>query len=275
MRFDKKNRVYEFDSMSEYISVLKNTPPKSNTNESSKYGHEKFYGTKTYDEAEELALHGWAECAKRLTKEYDMKVNQEVEKYMRTYLAPVGYQAIVPLYLNGCPNNMVNSRIEVKKQKVISIVKSVGFRGDVKIKAIEEESLKTLILIRMLEKKGYRVNLYTLNGFKRSGKFYYVRVKVKGAAERLNISKLAFPLVHPSMLRRLNFRFREIFVGANDMGSSLYTKHENEPAIKKGEIFIPSFMKQSIDDIKDIFDMEDGYIAENLPNAFKSKPSFF
>lgn len=275
MKFDKKNNVYEFDSMSEYISTLRNTPPKGSTEESNKYGYEKFYGTKTYKEAEELATNGWAECAKRLTKEYDMKVSQEVEKYMRTYLATAGYQAIVPLYLNGCPNNMINSRIEVKKQKVLSVVKSVGFRGDVTVKAIEEESLKTLILIRMLEKKGYRVNLYTLNGFRIGNKTYYVRVKVKGAAERLNISKLAFPLVHPSMLRRLNFRFREIFIDGSNMGCSLYTKHENELAIKKGEIFIPSFMKQNIEDIKSILDMEDGYIAENLPNAFKSNCSLF
>ena len=34
---------------------------------------------------------------------------------------------------------------------------------------------------------------------------------MKSANERLNISKLAFPLVHPSMFRRLYFRFIEVY----------------------------------------------------------------
>ena len=253
--------IYEFDSMSDYIKTLTDPDLLKKgrcTRNSSKTGNPSWYGTYNFDEAVTLATEGWTECANRLTKQLNFQIKKiEGDRTMKMFLSQVGYQPIVPLYLNGCPNNMMNMRMDVKKQKVITIVKSVGFRGTVTTKQIEEESIKTLMLVTMLERKGYRVNLYTLNGYYANGGNHYCRVKIKSASERLNISKIAFPLVHPSMLRRLNFRFREI-VAKTDVGGSLYTKQDNMPAIKKGEIFIPSFMKMTVDQIKDISDIEQG-----------------
>lgn len=263
MKYDEMNNIYEFDSMSDYIkTITTHKNPKCVGGHSDRTDSSRWYGTRTFDEAIKLATEGWTECAERLNKNYNVAVRQENDKYFKTFLSQAGYQAIVPLWLNGCPNNMMNRKMEVKKQKVLTIVKSVGFRADASAEQIEEESIKTLVLVNMLEKKGYRVNLYTLNGFRIGwGRPYFVRVKIKAANERLNISKLAFPLVHPSMLRRLNFKFREVFCGS-DMGGSLYTKSECEKAIRKGEIFVPSFMKMSIDDIKNISDVEDGLTVE-------------
>ena len=268
MKYDEVNNIYEFDSMSDYIkTITTNENPKCTGGHSDRTYDSEWYGTRTFDEAIKLATEGWTECTERLNKNYNVAVKQEADKYFKTFLSQAGYQAIVPLWLNGCPNNMMNRKMEVKKQKVLTIVKSVGFRADASAKQIEEESLKTLILVNMLEKKGYRVNLYTLNGFRICwGRPYFVRVKIKAANERLNISKLAFPLVHPSMLRRLNFKFREVFCGS-DMGGSLYTKSECEKAIRKGEIFVPSFMKMSINDIKNISDVEDGLTVEERSNS--------
>ena len=252
--------IYEFNSMSDYIKTL--TDPEllkgRSIGDSSKTGDSLWYGTGSFNEAVTLATEGWTECANRLTKQLNFQIKKmEGDKTMKMFLSQVGYQPIIPLYLNGCPNNMMNMKMDVKKQKVLTIVKSVGFRGNVSTKQIEEESIKTLLLVTMLERKGYRVNLYTLNGYYAGGKNHYCRVKIKGASEKLNISKIAFPLVHPSMLRRLNFRFREV-VARTPIGGSLYTKNDNMPAIKKGEIFIPSFMKMTIDQIKNIDDVEHG-----------------
>ena len=36
----------------------------------------------------------------------------------KTILSVQGYQAVVPLYLNGCPQNMVNSKMVSVKQKI-------------------------------------------------------------------------------------------------------------------------------------------------------------
>lgn len=252
--------IYEFDSMTDYIKTLTDQEllKGRSTSASSMLGDSMWYGTGSFDEAVKIATEGWTECANRLTKQLNFQIKKmEGDRTMKMFLSQVGYQPIIPLYLNGCPNNMMNMKMDVKKQKVITIVKSVGYRGNVSTKQIEEESIKTLLLVSMLERKGYRVNLYTLNGYHANGKNHYCKVKIKGASERLNISKIAFPLVHPSMLRRLNFRFREI-VAKTEIGASLYTKKDNMPAIKKNEVFIPSFMKMTIDQIKDISDVEQG-----------------
>ena len=37
------------------------------------------------------------------------------------------------------------------------------------------------------------------------------KVRIKNANERLNLSKVSFPLVHPSYLRRINIRWIERF----------------------------------------------------------------
>ena len=254
--------VYEFDSMSEYVKHLTEFDKNSvRLEESVRYDFNNWYGTKTFEDAIKLAKEGWTDCANALNKKLNFQINNlGTDKMMKTFLSQVGYQAIVPLYLNGCPTNMVNKKLEVKKQKIITIVKSVGFRAEHSVDDIKEESIKTLMLVYLLEKKGYRVNLYTLNGYNSRGQSYFVRVKIKSAGERLNVSKLAFPLVHPSMLRRLNFRFREI--NKTGIGGSIYDKEGNLPAIKKGEVFIPSFMKMDIDSIKSIDDIENGYTFE-------------
>lgn len=262
------NTMYEFDSMSEYIKFL-DSKPQIESNNAKTYGWSAKYftGTMNYNEAIELAIKGWSAVSVELTKKLNISSKSiGTSKDMQKYLSQAGFQAIVPLYLNGCPNNMMNQKMVVKKQKIINVVKSVGFRGGESVEKIKNESVKTLMLVKMLESKGYRVNLYTLNGFRVNSGYYYVRVKVKSANENLNISKLAFPLVHPSMLRRLNFRFREIECNANHdgIGGSLYSKEENKLAIKKDEIFVPSFMQYSIDDIKDLSDIEKGLSFEEI-----------
>lgn len=260
---------YEFNSMSEYLDFIN-----SRSNMSFHLSHltnTKFYGKESYKEALDLAKHGWTEVSAELTKKLNVNVSSmDYRRTVQKFFSQAGYQAVVPLYLQGVPNNMVNQRMVPIKNKVITIVKSVGFRGLESAEKIKEESLKTLYLIKMLESMGYRINLYTLNGFRLGCRDYFVRVKVKSASEKLNISKLAFPLVHPAMLRRLNFRFREIECNARqDMGSSFYSKSENAPCLNKGELYIPSFMECDINSIKDLSDIENGLSFEDLQKICK------
>ena len=43
----------------------------------------------------------------------------------KTILSVQGYQAVVPLYLNGCPQNMVNSKMVSVKQKNMMLLSAV------------------------------------------------------------------------------------------------------------------------------------------------------
>ena len=128
--------------------------------------------------------------------------------------------------------------------------------------------IKTLQIINKLESQGYRCNLnvfwcisekslrYSLNC-----KIIAVKIKVKSSSEKLNISKLAFPLVHPSMLRRLLFRFIEVYpnVTKGFFGCYGYPVMDeimkNANFHKNGEYYLPAFIKKDISEISSIDDL--------------------
>ena len=256
---------FEFQSMGEFIKYLRN-----NDSASKRYSdrYEKtysnsiraWYGSRNLNDAIEICENGWEKKKKRLTtKIKTYSTTFDFTKYQKRFIDQAGFQPIVPLYLAGVPNNMMNSRFEQKKQKIITITKSIGYRSDVSPMQIEQESLKTLSIIQMLESKGYRVNLNICNTWNADRNTITLKVNVKKANEKLNISKIAFPLTHPSMLRRLIFRFREVTPEHDSYGGggSLYDKASNICAIDpKKEIFIPSFRDMSMDEIKDLKDLE-------------------
>lgn len=270
---------FEFQSMGEFIKYLRDNDSAAPRKYSDEYeqtytnSRRAWYGSRNLDDAIEICEKGWSEKAKRLTtKIKTYTTTSDFTKYQKRFISQSGFQPIVPLYLAGVPNNMMNSRFEQKKQKIITITKSVGYRGEVSLRQIEEESLKTLSIVQMLESKGYRVNLNICNTWNANKNTITLKINIKKASEKLNISKVAFPLTHPSMLRRLIFRFREVTPEHDDsmIGASLYDKLSNIVAIDpKKEIFIPSFMDLSMDEIKDIKDLESGYTVSDFRKKFK------
>lgn len=129
----------------------------------------------------------------------------------RTCLGVQDYQAVVPLYLMGVPNNMVTKKMVPMKQKVITLNKSIDYNAGVSADDIMDESIKAMQIVKKLEAQGYRCNLNIVLGTSAGSKQFIIKVRIKSANEKLNISKLALPLVHPSMLRRLFFRFIEVY----------------------------------------------------------------
>ena len=118
-----------------------------------------FTGTHSYEEAEDLLLHGWDEMAKELTEKLgNIKANSNKYKNKTIYNVS-GYQACVPRYLQGIPTNMINQKVVTKKQKVITITKNISYSACVSKETIEQESVKVLQLVNNLEKQGYRVIL--------------------------------------------------------------------------------------------------------------------
>lgn len=206
-----------FNSINEYVEWTKGKPNLLGKVDS-ETGSYNFTKTNNYDEALSLLLNGWDEGAKDLTKQLNTrKMDIGLDKSLHRFLSVAGYQACVPRYLQGQPNNMFSQKMEVKKQKVITINKEICYACNVKSQTIMEESIKALQVVKKLEQSGFRCNLNIIMGFKnsfgRNDRIYLLKIKIKSSTEKLNISKMAFPLVHPSMLRRIIFRFLEIYPG--------------------------------------------------------------
>lgn len=259
----KKTRVVEYDSLGEFYKYICETP----FNEvfrwekhSSVEGSEYWTKTESFDEAVKLFKEGWSDMATKLVQKLKV-IEKETQPTMKTKqtLGVAGYQAIVPLYLNGVPTNMVNKKMIPIKQKVITLTKSIDYSGSVSADQIVEESIKAMQIVKKLEAQGYRCNLNIALGSKEPDKSFAIKVRIKSANEKLNVSKLAFPLVHPSMLRRLFFRWIEVYPEITRSFVHGYGKPSKTPDLKEwfpGDYILPNFIAKNVNEIRNLEDLE-------------------
>lgn len=214
-------RVCEFSSIQEFItwqdeletpnSVFSSKAyPKTFETLSSHTGDKEFTDTKNYKEAKDLLESGWTIKAEEITTELN-KSKLTIETFKQFYDV-VGFQASVPRYLQGIPTSMVNRKKVTKKKKVITLNSYISYSANVSAETITKNSIEALKVVQAFESQGYRVNLNIFFGSHTNSskkQIIILKVRIKSANERLNISKVAFPLVHPSMLRRIVFKFME------------------------------------------------------------------
>lgn len=262
----KSTTIVEYGSMAEFYQYICDTP----FNDSFRWekhqsvdGSYTYAQTKTFDEAVDLMKNGWHDMSQKLTQKLKIeeKRTEPIMKAKTTY-GVAGYQAIVPLYLNGVPANMASKKMVPVKQKVITLNKSICYGCHTSTDEIVKESIKAFQIVKKLEAQGYRCNLNVLLGSSEGldGQ-YVVKVRVKNSTEKLNLSKLAFPLVHPSMLRRLFLRWIEVFpgvdksfVGGYGHPMNVYDIKEVAP-LEKGEYILPAKITKDINQINTIEDL--------------------
>lgn len=258
-----KTTVEAFDSINQFYKYLCDTPfngPFLWHDHASVNNDYQFTQTKSFEQAVRLMREGWSAMSATLTQKLQVATKRDGQVYRRRDVLSVsGYQPIVPLYLAGVPTNMVSKQLVAVKSKIIDIVKLVNYSSLVSSDTIQDESVKALRVVKKLEAQGYRCNLYIALGTWAGTETEQVRivckVKVKGASERLNISKLAFPMVHPSMLRRLFFRFIEVHPSVTKSFVDSYgypIKYPDMQKILKGDIVLPSIFTEDVEKIVDL-----------------------
>ena len=240
--------LVEFNSIQEFYDYIHETPLNNTFSNCSYLASEKnrasWAGTSSFKEASDLLRNGWAYGAQNLTQKLKVaEADKEVQTTYRNVLSMAGYQAIVPLYLNGVPNNMVNKKMVPVKQRVLTINKAISASASVSSETLMNESAKCFQIIKKIEASGIRVNLNLLI----STGHVCVKIRLKSAGEKLNISKLAFPLVHTSMFRRLYFKFIETYPTIPRSYRNGYGRVPDEWEFKKvcgkGEIILPTLLR--------------------------------
>ena len=252
-----RTKMVEFSSINELVKHNREGNVQSDflsVRASERKNKNNWYGTASYAEAEDLLLYGWDYMAKELKSKIDVNMRLTGHTQRPAY-SVAGYQACVPRYLQGLPDSMIYSKRVPKKEKVITINKSVSYSSGVEQRRIVEESAKVLNAINDLESKGLRVKLNIVWKVKnrRRTYSYVIKVNVKQPSQRLNIKQIAFPLVHPSMLRRIFLRTMEVESWCNRKGfCSGYGCPDNTTEnITKGEYYIPAIVSEKeITDIK-------------------------
>lgn len=209
--------IDSFGSLNEFYDYLCNTPFNSafrwaeHSSTGTSLYKTKWTQTESFDAAVLLMKRGWSDMAQKLVNKLKVldKKTAMVSK-RRAFNSVAGFQPIVPLYLAGVPNSMVSYKMVPVKQKVVNITKLFNYSSSVSSEEIVDESIKVLQVVRKLEAQGYSVNVNVAFGSSSGGRNIAASIRIKNANERLNISKVAFPMVHPSMLRRLMFRYIEV-----------------------------------------------------------------
>lgn len=211
-----KNHIRKFDSITDMYSYYTKQPVQEHYKgkQQSIINPQSFTGTKSFEEAEDLLLHGWEYMAQTLKQKLDVKNTEKTYKQKTVYDVQ-GFQACVPRYLHGVPENMIRTKKFETKTKVITINKSISYHNGIKTSTIIDESVKVLHLVQSLERQGYKVNLNIMfcvldRQNTRYARQNFIFVNIKQASQRLNVKQTAFPLVNPSMLRRIILRIMEV-----------------------------------------------------------------
>ena len=177
-----------------------------------------WYGTNSYEEAVKLLREGYVEILPRVKSEYKKNVNILSEKFSISKSRPIdsfcGGIPNVPNTLLGLPKTMLNRDPIVRRIKTIDIVYSPAGPCYVKPKRFIEAGIALLSAIELMERS--RIQIRLISCFVSSyvwGEALIGTVVIKEYSDRLDIQKLCFPLAHPSMLRRIGFKFTETVPG--------------------------------------------------------------
>ena len=179
-----------------------------------------YFGTKSFEEADNMLNFGDDKLAKMLQAELLDVENQETEQEItQTFdLDVCGFFPDVAAYLSGDPCNMVNVvDTFADKEKVLNIIWQNDAYAKIKAKEIQECAARVINVILGLEKLGYKVNLYY--GYSAADNVKNTigaLVKIKNSDEYIDTLRLAYPLVSASMKRRHMFSYLEKTPGVPD-----------------------------------------------------------
>lgn len=216
MREINESKVYMdfFEDINELCKYLKR-PRKIGRLNASEERDIDFTGTQSYEEAENLLKYNDNNLYEQILKE-KRKIN--VEKLLGNVIKRkqykndiVGFQANVPAYLTGVPLNIVNEYKAKTSQKIVNIFINIRVDGGTSKERVLKIGTIYVIMLDLLEKAGYRVNLYVGSANRIRDDYYmYLALKIKTDKEPLNLKKMCFPIAHASMLRRIKFRWMEV-----------------------------------------------------------------
>ena len=168
-----------------------------------------WYGTKTYQEAQNLITYGDKDIADSIYEGVGRLCKGLKTKVRQLSAAVCGHAPHVPNYIAGRPNAMIRANYIPVKTKIINLV-----NGGISAQEMKQAAVTILSAIKTIESRGVRINLYVADisywRLREGVQFIGWTLKIKSSSQHLDILKTAYPLCNPAMLRRHSFRFTEV-----------------------------------------------------------------
>lgn len=221
--------TYEaFKSLNTMLDTMEKRPPnavfiKKETLSSQRdetESRKSFTGTNTYADAMEIMKAGYKDPIEKMKKAI-LKIGQR-DNYQRPRLQTdfVGFVPHVPNTVMNLPMTMLNRQKRPNKSKTIHLTYNFGATANVNTGEIIQAGINFISLVNSLEKQGYRVKIDTIFAAVTTNRGPHslaaCTLTLKEYDQQLNLLKLAFPLVHPAMLRRVSFKWLETSPGITD-----------------------------------------------------------
>lgn len=221
-----KNFLTSYNSLKEFESYLNTANPSSlfagHRLDSESTSQSKWYGTATYQEANDLLKFGDMKNAKKLNAVGKIDTPQMgIAKQRRPQNSVVGFIPNVANYLCGNPNNMINFHNVPMKKKVVTIIYCLSVGCEAKVNEITNTSKNLINAILGIEANGKRVNLLLTCGLCNKEKndkaeSCSILLKIKDSGSIFDKAKMAYPLINPSFFRRHFFKAVECQEGLTD-----------------------------------------------------------
>jgi hypothetical protein len=225
IKIKKKNELCMnvFSNISEFYNYIKKTPRRPTAGKcSEENGNKSWAGTSSLEEAYELLLNGDKDLYKKFQEQKDIKIEKLLGNVINKNKIKndvVGFQPNVPNYLLGIPTNMINEIPTKLSQKIINLVLCMSVSAGVSSDTLQNIGMKYAQVIDLLEKGGYRCNLYIAHTGEHNNEKNMCLIKIKTDREPFNLKKCVFPIAHPAMFRRVMFKWMEICDIDNEMTS--------------------------------------------------------
>lgn len=201
-----------------------------------------FCMTETYSQAENLMLYGDTELRSKIEQSGLSKIRTQLSgegNSRQLYSCVVGVAPNVPAFLAGTPNSMINIRRIKKPMPVVSIAYNLSISACESTGDIIQAAATLVGAILKIEKSGIGCNLWAVETSENGSNTCSWAVKIKESSQIMDVLKMAYPLAHPSMLRRQFFRLMEVTPGVPESfysgyGQVIRDNNEALNALKNG-----------------------------------------
>jgi hypothetical protein len=193
-----------------------NSDARRSYRDSSHTGSEGFSGTRDWEHAEQLALHGWDEGITEVDK-YRSSIVDALSKVREIDLTDqyidydvAGAFVDVGLYMEGEPECMGEiCETNTSRARVIDLHINLSAACHVDEGVIRNRGAALAALVDVIEEMGIRVGVYAVQAVDQNGSEMYIKVCVKKPEQPMQVDRVAFAIGHPSALRRMMFGLME------------------------------------------------------------------
>lgn len=211
-----KKITRRFETFNDFLEAALVVPANQDSSSSRRIddGRNPWSGTKTFEEAVELAQRGWAEGASKALQfraSITDAVREIITSRSTSYTWDVAGQFIdIGRYLEGEPEcfGTLDDAGQTASQPVVKIFVNLAASGSVSVESLFARGAVILAAIDVLEATGKRVEVVASHG-SRGKTLFEAFVTVKRPDQSVDADRLAFVLAHAGCLRRLFFSVME------------------------------------------------------------------